>query len=74
MGRRNMADAIKVDAADPSKKNSEILGPTSDEATVQMADMDQKCFWNDVEYEQGKQIIAEGIKYECSFGKWVSVD
>ncbi len=36
-----MADSTQVDAADPSKKNSEILGPTSDEATVQMSELDQ---------------------------------
>ncbi len=36
-----MADPTQVDAADPSKKNSEILGPTSDEATVQMSELDQ---------------------------------
>ena len=49
-----MADPIDVDAIDPSKKNSEILGPTSDEATVQMSELDQKCSWNDVEYPQGQ--------------------
>jgi hypothetical protein len=69
-----MADAIDVKAADPSKKTSEILGPTSDEATVQMSELDQKCFWNDVEYNQGQQVVAEGKKYECSFGKWIPLD
>ncbi len=69
-----MADPTQVDAADPSKKNSEILGPTSDEATVQMSELDQTCFWYDTEYQQGQQVLAEGKKYECSFGKWVPLD
>ncbi len=66
-----MTDATEVGAIDPSKKNSEILGPTSDEATVQMSELEQTCYWNDVEYAQGKQVIAEGKIYECSFGKWI---
>ena len=69
-----MADVNEVDAADPSKKSSEILGPTSDEATVQMSELKQKCFWNDVEYDQGAQISVEGKKYECNFGKWLPTD
>ena len=69
-----MADPTQVDAADPSKKNSEILGPTSDEATVQMSEMDQTCFWNDVEFQQGQSVISEGMEYQCSFGKWIPMD
>jgi len=69
-----MADPIKVDAAEPSKKTSEILGPTSDEATVQMSELDQKCYWNDVEYAQGARISDKGKRYECSFGKWIPLD
>jgi len=69
-----MADVIPVDAADPSKKTSDILGPASDEATVQMAEMDRKCYWNNVEYEQGVKISTGGMRYTCSFGKWVPLD
>ena len=69
-----MAEVTEVDAADPSKNSSEILGPTSDEATVQMSELEQKCIWNDVEYDQGAHISAEGKKYECSFGKWILSD
>jgi hypothetical protein len=69
-----MADPIKVDPADPSKKTSDILGPTSDEATVQMSELDQKCFWNSVEYGQGVRIVAKGKRYECSFGRWIPLD
>jgi len=69
-----MAEAISVELADQSKKTSEILGPASDEATVQMSEMDRKCYWNNVEYEQGVQIVANGSHYICSFGKWVPQD
>lgn len=69
-----MADPTEVGAIDPSKKNSEILGPTSDEATVQMSELDQTCFWNDAEFQQGQQVASEGKKYECSFGRWLLLD
>lgn len=69
-----MADVIKVDVADPSKKTSDIIGPTSDEATVQMSELTQKCFWNNVEYRQGTKVISDGHRYECSFGRWIPLD
>lgn len=69
-----MTDAIKVDNVDPSKKTSEILGPTSDEATVQLSELGQKCYWNGVEYRQGARVSAAGERYECSFGKWIPID
>lgn len=69
-----MADPIQVGPADPSKKNSEILGPTSDEATVQMSELDQKCYWNGTQYDQGVRVVSQGKRYECSFGKWIPLD
>jgi len=71
---KQMADPIQVDAANPSKKTSEILGPTSDEATVQMSELTQKCYWNDVVYNQGVRVKAGGQCYECSFGRWIPLD
>lgn len=69
-----MPDPIRVDVADPSKKTSEILGPTSDEATVQMSELTQKCYWNGVEYEQGARVETGSNCYECSFGRWIPLD
>ncbi len=69
-----MADAIRVNGADPAKKTSEILGPSSDEATVQMSELAERCYWNDIEYQQGVRIIDGEDCYECSFGKWVLLD
>ncbi len=69
-----MSDPTSVDAVDPSKNTSEILGPTSDEATVQMDQMEEKCYWNDVEFSTGDQINSEGKCYECSFGRWVEME
>ncbi len=69
-----MSEAKPVDAPDASKKTSEIMGPTSDEATVQMSELDAKCFWNDEAYETGEQVSNGGKCYECSFGRWVEVD
>jgi hypothetical protein len=69
-----MADATPVDAPDSSKKTSEIMGPSSDEATVQMSDMDAKCYWNDAEFETGDQVSNGGKCYECSFGRWIETE
>jgi hypothetical protein len=66
--------ATEVGAIDTSKKNSEVLGPTSDEATVQMDQLKEKCFWNDVEFSTGDQVASEGSCYECSFGRWIQVE
>ena len=66
-----MAEAIPVDAADPSKKTSEIIGPNSDEATVQMSELDEHCYWNGTKYPQGDKIATGRQKYECSFGRWI---
>ncbi len=62
-----------VEPAAPGKKTSAILGPNSDEATVQMDQMEQKCYWNDAEFSSGDQVSTGGKCYECSFGSWVQV-
>ena len=66
--------ATEVDAINNSKKNSEVLGPSSDEATVQMDQLEEKCYWNDAEFSNGDQVTSAGKCYECSFGRWVEVD
>ena len=63
-----------VDPVDPGKKNSEILGPNSDEATVQMDQLEEKCYWNDAEFGTGDQVTADGKCYECSFGRWIEIE
>lgn len=69
-----MADAKVVEPADPSKKTSPVLAATSDEATVQMDQLNQGCVWNDEAFSQGDRIEVEGTCYECSFGRWVNVE
>ena len=68
------ADATPVEQIDSSKKTSEILGPMSEEATVQMTKQKEKCYWNDAEFSQGDQVSQDGECYECSYGRWVKVD
>lgn len=65
--------ATPVDPADPGKKTSEIVGPMSDEATVKMELQDAVCHWNDQEFQQGAQVEADGVCYECSFGRWIQI-
>lgn len=69
-----MADPIRVDSKNPSKRTSEILGPTSDEATVQMSELTQRCYWNDEVYDQGVRVQVGNDCYECSFGRWITLD
>lgn len=63
-----------VEPVNPSKKTSDILGPMSLEDTVQMADQEDVCSWNDVEFAQGNRVNLDGVCYECSYGRWVQVD
>ena len=67
-------DAVSVEAPDPAKKTSEILGPMSEETTVRMDLQSEKCYWNDVEFSHGDQITVEGNCYECSYTRWLEVD
>jgi carbonic anhydrase len=69
-----MAEPKVVEPADPSKKTSQILNTTSDEATVQMDQLKKNCYWNDEAFSQGDQIEVDGNCYECSFGRWVIAD
>ncbi|MEX2525773.1 MAG: hypothetical protein WD750_12505 [Gammaproteobacteria bacterium] len=69
-----MSGSRAVDPADPAKKSSEIVSATSDEATVQMDQLDQNCFWNDESFSQGNQISVDGKCYTCSFGRWVPAE
>ncbi len=66
--------ATEVGPIDTSKKNSEVLGPASDEATVQMDQLEEKCYWNDAEFTSGDRVEAEDKCYECSFGRWIEVE
>ena len=70
----NNTEAISVEPVDPAKKTSEILGPMSEEATVQIDKQNEKCFWNDAEFSQGDQVSHDGDCYECSYGRWLKVD
>jgi len=46
----------------------------SEEATVRMDLENKQCYWNDAEFSQGDQVIADGKRYECSYTRWVEVD
>ena len=69
-----MTEPTMVEAQDPSKKNSKVVGPMDSQDTVQLEAEGAKCYWNDLEFSKGDRIIHEGQCHECSFGLWVSVD
>ncbi len=73
-GGKTMSDATPVEKADPAKKTSTISEPASDEATVQMDQMEEKCYWNDAEFSLGDQVSVDGKCYECNFGRWIEID
>ena len=66
-------NAIPVEARDPSKKTSGILGSVKEEATVMMDLQDELCYWNDAEFSQGDQITVDGKRYECTYTKWLEI-
>jgi hypothetical protein len=68
------SNLVAVEPVDPDKKTSEILGPMSEEATVEMDLQNENCYWNDVEFSQGDQVTVEGKCYECSYTRWLEVD
>ncbi|MCG8325281.1 MAG: hypothetical protein MI673_07170 [Thiotrichales bacterium] len=68
-----MSNPTTVEAADPAKQTSEIVGPLSEEATVTMTNESKKCLWNDQEFNQGDRVSVDGTCYECSFGRWVEI-
>ena len=63
--------ATPVAAQDSAQKNSPIAGPLDEEATVQMDQEKQTCYWNGQSFEQGSKVDADGSCYECSFGTWI---
>lgn len=70
-----MSGPKAVEPADPAKKTSEITSAITDETTVQMDKVKQtSCFWNDETFAQGEQITVDGKCYECSFGRWVTIN
>ena len=68
------SNPVAMETPDPAKKTSTILGPMSEEATVKLNSQDVQCYWNDTEFSQGSQIIADVKCYECSYGNWLEVD
>ncbi len=70
-----MADTKLIDVApmDPNKRNSAIAGPIAEESTMQLAQANTPCFWNDEEFAAGTKIVSNGTCYECSFGNWLTI-
>jgi hypothetical protein len=73
-GGKAMSDVTQVEAVDPAKKTSPITGPVHDEATVQMDQIEETCFWNDTEFTLGDRVSVDGKCYECNLGRWVEID
>ena len=61
----------KVEPMDPTKKNSQISGPVSAEATIIMSAASNTCIWNDQSFDEGSVVDSEGVSYECHMGQWV---
>ena len=64
-------DRTAVDARDESLPNSDIAS-YEDDATV-IPDEDAKCQWNGVDFADGASVCADGVPYECHYGKWMKM-
>ena len=62
-----------VQPAEPGKNTSPIAVPTGDEATVQMTEENECCYWNNDKFRQGEMISAGGKTYVCNFGSWMEM-
>ncbi|MCH9670008.1 MAG: hypothetical protein K0U93_01025 [Gammaproteobacteria bacterium] len=66
-----MSEPTNVQAMDKTKKNSTIVGPVEEEATVMMDLANPVCFWNGAQFDDGTTVSDGESVYECSVGKWV---
>ncbi len=66
-----MSDKTQVAAMDSDLKNSPIITPDAEEATLVMEPGANACFWNGVEFPEGAQVESQGVSFECGFGRWV---
>jgi hypothetical protein len=62
-----------VQPAEPGKNTSPITVPTGDEATVQMTEENECCYWNNDKFKQGEMIKAGDKTYVCNFGSWMEM-
>jgi hypothetical protein len=62
---------IAVDARDENLPNSEIADQEEDSTLI--ADQTASCKWNGTEYSDGDSVCAQGVAYECSYGKWMKL-
>ena len=66
-----MSEPTNVDAMDHTKKNSSVVGPVAEEATVMLDLANPVCFWNGDEFADGAKVSDGTSTYECSVGKWI---
>lgn len=62
-------DKIQVKPRDESLNNSPI-GNQAEDTTV-IADTEAKCYWNDAAFNDGDNVCADGVPYECHYGSWM---
>jgi len=66
-----MPDKTQVAAMDTSLRNSPKMVAAAEESTLVMEPGANACFWNGAEFAEGSLVEAEGVTYECTFGRWV---
>jgi hypothetical protein len=66
-----MNDPVDVEPMDDGKKNSAVIGSSSEESTVMMDVAGAACVWNGQEFPEGSMVRSGGKVYECAFGRWV---
>jgi len=69
-----MPDKTQVAAMDSGQRNSPIMDPGAEDATLVMEPGANLCYWNGAEFKEGSMIESAGITYECAYGSWVQCD
>ena len=70
------AAAFQVDAIDPERKNSPVLGDPEQSFELlreQVGDDAEGCFFNDVRYPDGTVVASGSTHLRCERGIWVEL-
>ena len=70
------AAAVQVDAIDPERENSPVLGDPEqsfERLREQVGDDAEGCFFNDVRYPDGTVVASGSTHLRCERGIWVEL-
>ena len=69
-------EAPQVGAADPERRNSPFESDPEEDFELlreQVGDEAEGCYFNDVRYEDGAEVLSGSTRLRCEQGIWVEV-